>query len=154
MATFFFPKKLWGYKKNEVDNYIKDLIQEHEQEIGSYEAEREQIGETNKKLMRETEALEAELARYRQSEKAIVEALVNAQLQADAIEDEARKQAGEIEEKALAEVREKQYELNSLRRQYNEAREDFKHVLEKYTRFARDTDEAGGSGDEKGYNRP
>jgi cell division septum initiation protein DivIVA len=138
-----FARRLWGYRRDEVENYIKKLISEHEKTVSALEAERSQQAETNDKLKTEVESLQAELARYQAAEKAIAEAFIQAQMQAAAIEEEARKQAGEIEKAATAEVVAKKVELKNLRCQYIQAQEDFRRLVEKYTLLMAEYGEPG-----------
>lgn len=130
-----FSKKFRGYRPNEVDNYIIKLTAEQEKIIAALEAGYSELKQENERVKAQVASLQAELDKYQEAKNAVAEAFIQAQLKASAIEEDARRRAGEIEKTALAEVSARKMELNNLRLQHAKAQEEFKHILEKYRRI-------------------
>lgn len=133
-----FKRRFWGYRRDQVEKYVNELIAEYEKKIQSLQAEYDSLTKTNEQLKTEISALQAELASYQKAEKAVAEAFIQAQMQATAIEEEAKKRAAEIEKAAAAEVKARKKELEDLRSKYVQAQEEFKRLLNKYKAFISD----------------
>jgi len=136
----FFPKKIWGYKQDEVEDFLAKLTLDHENDLKTLEKECSYLKEDNKKLEEEVAKLKKEIAKYHEKERALSHVLIQAQLQATSIEEEARKKAEEIENAAQAKVDARMMELKNLQNQYMLAHKEFKLLLEKYLTIVKELD--------------
>ncbi|NLI12110.1 MAG: DivIVA domain-containing protein [Peptococcaceae bacterium] len=127
-----FSTKLMGYRREEVDKYVDKLIKEYEKKIQSLQDDIEKVVMENEKIKTELTAMQTNLRKYQDSEKAIAEVFIQAQLRATSIEEEAHRKADEIEKAAIIEVEAKKKEVEELQLHIVMARKEFEDVLNKY----------------------
>ncbi|TEB11066.1 DivIVA domain-containing protein [Pelotomaculum propionicicum] len=127
-----FSTKLMGYRREQVDRYVEELMRDYEKKIQSLQDDIEKVVMENEKIKMELSGMQTDLKKYQDSEKAVAEVFIQAQLRATFIEEEAHKKAAEIEKAALLEVEEKKKEVEELQAHIVKARKEFEDVLNKY----------------------
>jgi cell division initiation protein len=127
-----FSTKLMGYRREQVDKYVDELIKEYDKKIQSLQDDIEKMIMENEKYKTELAGMQTDLRKYQDSEKAVAEVFIHAQLRATSIEEEAHKKAAEIEKAAIMEVEEKKKEMKDLQANIVRAKKEFEDVLNKY----------------------
>lgn len=127
-----FSKGLFGYKANEVDKHLADMENEHNQKIDALKDEIADFERINEQLNLEINNLKNELSGYQKAEKAVAEALIMAQIRAEAIEEDAKKKVDEIQKEAETELAAKRNKLDELHNNYFKARNEFEMIINKY----------------------
>jgi cell division septum initiation protein DivIVA len=121
-----------GYRREQVDKYVDELIKEYDKKIQSLQDDIEKMIMENEKYKTELAGMQTDLRKYQDSEKAVAEVFIHAQLRATSIEEEAHKKAAEIEKTAIMEVEEKKKEMKDLQANIVRAKKEFEDVLNKY----------------------
>jgi len=132
IQTHEFHVRFRGFDVEEVDGFLEKVA-----------AEFLVLSEENKKLASQLESLNAEMAAHRSQEKAFQQAILSAQQIADGIKDksrteaeamveEARREAAELREAANAEIAALEVELDRLERLRSQAREELQQLLRGY----------------------
>lgn len=127
-----FRRGFWGYRGREVDQFIVQLKDDFAMKLQAKEAEQEELSRINTQIKEDLDKLQIEIKKYQEKEKAVAEVIIQAQLQATAIEEEAKNKAKALEEAALAEINLKRKELDTLRNQFTSVKEELKQVINKY----------------------
>lgn len=127
-----FSTKLMGYRREQVDKYVDGLIKEYEKKIQALQDDIEKMVIENEKIKMEIAGMQTDLRKYRESEKAVAEVFIHAQLRATSIEEEAYKKAAEIEKAAILEAEDKKKEVEDLQAHIARAKKEFEYVLNKY----------------------
>ena len=120
-----FSRKLWGYRQDQVDNYINKMNVEYEKKAQSLQLEINNMMKVNEQLKDEISSLQAELIKYQKAEKAVAEAFIQAQLKAITIEEDARSVVAEMENEVLQKMESKKRELDELQSLYSQAKTEF-----------------------------
>lgn len=127
-----FSRKLWGYRQDQVDNYINKMNVEYEKKAQSLQLEINNMMKVNEQLKDEISSLQAELIKYQKAEKAVAEAFIQAQLKAITIEEDARIVVAEMENEVLQKMESKKRELDELQSLYSQAKTEFEEIIVKY----------------------
>jgi len=127
-----FSTKLMGYRREQVDKYVQELMRDYDKKIQSLQDDIEKVIMENEKYKTELAGMQTGLRKYQDSEKAIAEVFIQAQLRATSIEEEAYKKAAEIEKAAIMEVESKKKEIEDLQANVVRAKKEFEEVLNKY----------------------
>jgi len=127
-----FGTSFWGYRKDQVDEYLKRLVSDMESKIRDKESDLARKEASNEQLKLELARLTADIDKFRVRESAIAETLVQAQLQAVAIEEDAKRKAEEMRASAMAEVAVKRAEITQIKAQMAKFKADFGQMIEQY----------------------
>lgn len=130
VVTRKFPRSLWGYKPSAVQEYVALMNAEAERKVNQIQSEAERVKKANSDLMARVKAVEDEIAKYQEEERAVAKAIVAAQVEASAMEEQARKAADEHKRRVLAEIAVKRVELNNLRKELERFRSALGEMLE------------------------
>lgn len=119
------------------DELVKSITERYEKEMDNF---RTQLADSELKLKTEKDSLyakirslEADLSSYKEIEQSMRSSLLYANETKLKIEDEARRKASEIVERADNEAREK---MDSLNENYANVQENYKYVKDQYMSFA------------------
>lgn len=125
-----FQTGLWGYRKNQVHEYLAELKRD-------YEAKKEELTAKHREALSESKALAAklheltsDLERYREQERLIAKVLIEAQLRGVAIEQEAQEKAERMKREIMDEIALKRTELNNLKTRVEQFKSNFSKMLD------------------------
>jgi len=127
-----FQRSLWGYDCREVDQFITQLNNNLAAKFKAKEKERDELAGINVKMKETLKEAQSEIKQYQMEEKAVADVIIQAQLQAAAIEKKARSQAEEQVQAVLTEIEFKRRELISLQNHYNNVKDNLMQVINKY----------------------
>ena len=120
-----FGRSLFGYSRREVDEYMSRIAGDFSVKCSEYENEIRKINQRASELRLLVGQLESR-------EKAVGDALVRAEIQAQSVVEEANWKSDSIIQAAVAEVAKKQLEVNSLRATVARFKVDFERLLDQY----------------------
>lgn len=132
-----FGRTLFGYKPQQVIDEIRQIDTEAQNEISHLETELEKL----KAELAQTEHIRSELQeqldQFIAKERLIAEVMVNAEVNARRIEEQAAKKAQAMVESAQKELKARLNELDLLRTRITRFKEEFRTTLDNY-RFSLD----------------
>lgn len=127
-----FSKGLFGYKPNEVDKHLADMEDDYNKKLLELKAEITDFMQINERLKVELERANSQLYSYQKAEKAVAEALIKAQIRAEAIEEDAMKKADEMRKEVEMELVAKKKKLEEMQTNYAKAKNEFEQIINKY----------------------
>lgn len=116
----------------EADKYTNDMDNEKNRKLAALNAEIAEMVQINEMLKNDIANLNSVLLGCQKAEEAISGALTQAKVRAEAIEEEAKKKADEIQEVAETELITKKKKLEELQQYYTTAKHEFGQILDKY----------------------
>ncbi|MEW6229772.1 MAG: DivIVA domain-containing protein [Bacillota bacterium] len=125
-----FQTSFWGYRKNQVHEYLSELKRDYEAKKEELAAKHRDALSENKALAAKLQELASDLERYREQEHLIAKVLIEAQLRAVAIEHEAQEKAERIKKEVMDEIALKRTELNSLKTRVEQFKDNFAKMLD------------------------
>lgn len=142
-----FRTSLWGFKKAQVHEYIAQLKREFELKREEFTARNRELASQHEELNARLSALTAELAKYQEQERHIAQILVQAQVRAEAIEQEAREKAEGMKQDLMMEVAIKRRELHNIQARIDQFKQDFTHMLDNYRASLSTLEDLAGGGE-------
>lgn len=127
-----FSKGLFGYKPNEVDKHLADMEDDYNKKLLELKAVITDFMQINERLKVELERANSQLYSYQKAEKAVAEALIKAQIRAEAIEEDAMKKADEMRKEVEMELVAKKKKLEEMQTNYAKAKNEFEQIINKY----------------------
>ena len=127
-----FRISFWGYRRGEVDEYFARAVSEFEAQLKARDLEVARTEVLNEHVKLDIQRTEEEITRHRKRELAIAEAIVRAQVEAAAIEEDAKRTAETMSNSVMAEVAGRRAELAALRAQIGRFRVDLMQLLQRY----------------------
>lgn len=88
-----FSSGLFGYKKDQVDNYIQEMKKDYENELYKKRERMTELSEENRAIKLEVEALKEQVSRLLEQENCVSRALVKAEQRAQTIIEEGKRKA-------------------------------------------------------------
>lgn len=127
-----FARGYRGYRRTEVDQYLDQLEGRYKQQQEEFESRLQRIKAERDVLNQQIALLREQIAAYEEKEKQIVNVLVEAQKRYDEIIAEANIRAEANQRKVLEEIAASRADLNRIRAQTNQFKQDFARMLESY----------------------
>ncbi len=149
-----FSRSLWGYAPAEVDQYLQDMASRQARELRDRENQLERLQSELETLRERLKEAQRELEQYREQERAVMQILVQAQMRAERIEQEARERAEQQKEAILAEIAQKRAELARVRNRIDQFRREFAAILDRYQASMEDLGRLVAEDDQEWSNQP
>ncbi len=127
-----FQASLYGYRKNQVHDYLAELKRDYEGKKEDLAAKHREALSESKTLGAQLQELASDLQRYREQEHLIARVLIEAQIRANAIEHEAHERAERLNKQIMDEVASKRSELGSLKARVEQFKTNFCKTLDSY----------------------
>jgi len=127
-----FGRTLFGFKAKDVINEMERIDSQHQAQVEALKAQiaqaKAELGTSEAKLA----DLQRQVDHHISNERQIAEVMVNAQINAERIEDQAREKAEDLLRYAEEDLRRKSQELEHLRAKVTRFKDDFREVLDNY----------------------
>lgn len=116
----------------EADEYANDMDNGHKRKLAALNAAIAEILQINETMKNDVADLNSVLLNYQKAEEVLSGTLIQAKVIAEAIEEDAKKRADEIQYVAETELIAKKKKLDELLKYYTNARTEFEHIIQKY----------------------
>jgi len=110
-------RRLWGFKKKDVLNYIDTLVSDYEKSIEEYKEDAENFKKQNQTLISENAELFKKVSDLESEREYISKAVISAELRAKKVLEDANAEAEALREKKEAELNATNEEILSLKTQ-------------------------------------
>ncbi len=127
-----FGKSLFGYRPGDVNIEIERMDRDYQQKVDDLKTDIEKAKEELSAALEKQVQVQRELDNYVEREKMITNVMVEAQISAHKIEEQARDRARMMLESSEEELKHKLQELDLLRLKVTRFKEEFREVLDDY----------------------
>ena len=112
-------KRLFGYRKKDVNAYIAELVSKYEKEISVKEEECIALKNQNKTLVEENAEIFAKLTELEGEREYVSKAVISAEVRAKEVKEDTEEEMATLKANKLAEIALANEELEKLRQQIN-----------------------------------
>jgi len=127
-----FSTSLFGYKKPEVDLYLKNMVKDYEEELRKKKDRIFELAEEVRKLKQQNQDLKERLDKFSDQEKYISRALIAAEQRAQAIVEEGKRKTQEEYENLETEKEKWRNKFRAVRQELLEFEKILVSLIEKF----------------------